>query len=240
MIVEDMQALTAMIGHMLYIMENAMRTVGLKVLSGLCWIGLILPVQAAEPVSIESLLEEMVDRDAVACFPDADFRLKQHSSYNRASQTPDEPKGWFTNHDYNSGDKDHNFIRIEETNGQKAWVLMDHQGPGAIVRSWMPWHNPKNAGSDITMRIYLDGSDEPALEGNMLGLFNGSGVIPYPFAHPSLRSSVNFFPIPYAKSCKVTTHKRPFLFIFTFRESKGTLFGLDCVSLASAGVEEFI
>ncbi|VGO19406.1 hypothetical protein SCARR_01464 [Pontiella sulfatireligans] len=175
-------------------------------------------VGAGEPVSVESLLNEMVDRYAVARYPEADFRLKQHSSYNRASKTPDDPEGWFNNKDNNTNDKHDSFIRIEENNGQKEWVLMDHQGPGAIVRTWMPWRNPKNGGAGINMKIYLDGSDEPALEGNMLGMFDGTGIIPYPFAHPSLRSSVNFFPIPYAKSCKVTTDKMPFFYIFTFRE----------------------
>jgi hypothetical protein len=174
--------------------------------------------QAADTVSVESLLNEMVDRESVARFPEQNFRLKQHSSYNRASKTPDDPKGWFSNKDNNTSDKDTSFIRIEENDGQKEWVMMDHEGPGAIVRTWMPWRNPKNGGTDINMKIYLDGSDEPALEGNMLGMFDGNGIIPYPFAHPSLRSSVNFFPIPYARSCKVTTDKMPFFFIFTFRE----------------------
>jgi hypothetical protein len=175
-------------------------------------------VQAQEPVSIESLLNEMVDSDSVARYPQQDFRLKQHSSYDRRSTSPDDPTGWFMNKDANWSAKDTNFIRVEENGGKKEWVLMDHEGPGAIVRTWMPWHNPKNGGSDITMRIYLDGSDEPALEGNMLGMFDGTGIIPYPFAHPSLRSAVNFFPIPYAKSCKVTTDQHPFFFICTFRE----------------------
>ncbi|MDF7808367.1 DUF2961 domain-containing protein [Pontiellaceae bacterium B12219] len=178
----------------------------------------VLAVQAREPVTIESLLNEMVDYESVARFPEQNFRLKQQSSYNRASKTPDEPQGWFENHDYNSNDKDHNFIRIEENNGRKEWVLMDHAGPGAIVRSWMPFLKPDKPDTDIIIRIYLDGAEEPVLEGNMLGLLDGTGVIPYPFAHQSLRSAVSFFPIPYAKSCKVTTDQRPFFFIFTFRE----------------------
>lgn len=182
-----------------------------------------LVANAQETVTIESLLSEMVDHDSVARFPEQDFRLKQHSSYNRASKTPDEPKGWFNNKDNNTGPDHDSFIRIEENNGRKEWVLMDHEGPGAIVRSWMPWRSKSQATTDIHMRIYLDGSDEPALEGNMLSMFDGTGVIPYPFAHQSLRSAVNFFPIPYAKSCKVTTDKMPFFFIFTFREyNEGT------------------
>lgn len=174
-------------------------------------------------VSIESLLNEMIDRDHVARFPETDFRLKQHSSYSRASKSPDDAKGWFSNNDKNTNDQSRNFIRVEETNGEKEWVLMDHHGPGAIVRSWMPWRGQRNPGSDLNIRIYLDGNEEPALEGNMLGLFDGTGLIPFPLAHQSLRSAVSFFPIPYAKSCKVTTTGQPFFYQFTFREyTEGT------------------
>ncbi|SHJ03899.1 glycoside hydrolase family 172 protein [Pseudozobellia thermophila] len=182
-------------------------------------------------VSIESLLKDMVDRDAIARFPKTGFRLKQESSYNRASKTPADSVGWFTNKDFNSGDKDHNFIRIEEKNGQKEWVLMDHEGPGAIVRTWMPFLSPDKPDTDIQIKIYLDGSAEPVLEGNMLGLLDGTGLIPYPLAHQSLRSAVSFFPIPYAKRCKITTTARPFFYQFTYRAyNEGTpvkTFALD-------------
>ncbi|WP_218129612.1 glycoside hydrolase family 172 protein [Kriegella aquimaris] len=173
--------------------------------------------QDEDKVSIESLLNEMVNRDAVARFPSTDFRLKQESSYNRASKTPADTVGWFTNRDFNTNEKDRNFIRIEEKNGQKEWVLMDHTGPGAIVRTWMPFLSADKPNTDIQIRIYLDGNPKPALEGNMLGLLDGSGLIPYPLAHQSLRSAVSFFPIPYAKSCKITTDARPFFYQFTYR-----------------------
>ena len=176
--------------------------------------------ESSDPVTIESLLTEMVDRDSLARFPEINFRLKQHSSYNRASVSPDDEQGWFANGDFNKGKKAKNFIRIEENNGRKEWVMMDHQGPGAIVRSWQPFRaTPKNK----ILRIYLDGSDEPVIEGNPHSLFNGEGMIPFPLSHTSLLSAVNFFPIPYAKSCKVTMSELPYFFIFTFREyDKGT------------------
>lgn len=170
--------------------------------------------RAAGLVTIESLLHEMTDRDAVARFPECDFRLKEHTSYNRASVSPEDEQGWFANGDFNKGNS-RNFIRIEENNGRKEWVMMDHQGAGAIVRSWQPFRAaPKNA----ILRIYLDGSDAPVIEGNPCTLFNGEGLVPYPFAHKSLLSAVSFFPIPYAKSCKVTMSELPYFFIFTFRE----------------------
>ena len=64
--------------------------------------------RADKPVSMESLLTEMIDRDSVARYPEKNFRLKQHSSYNRASKTPEDAKGWFTNKDYNRRPKDEN------------------------------------------------------------------------------------------------------------------------------------
>lgn len=174
--------------------------------------------QPEKLVSIDSLLTEMIDGDAVARFPNKDFRLKQESSYNRASKSPEDTVGWFTNHDFNSNDKDRNFIRVEENNGQKEWVLMDHQQAGAIVRTWMPFRSTKNPKTNSIIKIYLDGAEKPALEGNMLALFDGTGLIPFPLAHQSLRSAVSFFPIPYAKSCKITVSERPFFYQFTFRE----------------------
>jgi hypothetical protein len=171
---------------------------------------------ASQPVSIESLLHEMTDRDAVARFPEPDFRLKEFSSYDRRSKTPADPKGWFGNYDFNIGEKARNFVRIEEKDGRKEWVLMDHQGPGVVVRSWMPFGKVPEG---VMIRFYLDGSKTPALEGNACSLLNGSGLIPYPFAHPSLKSAVSYFPIPFAKSCKVTLTATPpaFYYILTFR-----------------------
>lgn len=119
---------------------------------------------------------------------------------------------------------------------------MEHDGAGAIVRTWMPFLKPDKTTADIDIRIYLDGSEEPVLEGNMLGLFNGDGLFPYPFAHKSLRSAVSFFPIPYAKSCKITTTGRPFFYQFTYRKyAQGTAvktFTLDDFYAAAQLTEE--
>ncbi|TWU39604.1 glycoside hydrolase family 172 protein [Novipirellula artificiosorum] len=175
-----------------------------------------------EPIRIESLLHEMVDRDSVARYPTSDFRLKQDSSYNRESKIPEpasaNPQGWFANGDFNTEKRQSNLIRIEDNDGRKEWVLMEDTGPGTIVRSWMPWRGQANPKTTTIIRFYLDGASEPVIEGNQFDLFQGKGMIPFPLAHPSLRSAVSFFPIPYAKSCKVTVSEAPFFFQFTYRK----------------------
>lgn len=193
----------------------------------------VLASEPGETISIESLLNEMVDRDAVARFPENDFRLKQDSSYNRASVTPEDSEGWFDNFDRSTDDEHHNFIRMEMTNGRKEWVVMEDLGAGAITRIWVPWRNQLKPGTDITIRFYIDGASEPALEGNMFDLFQGKGLVAFPLAHESLRSAVSFFPIPYAKGCKVTLSDYPFFFQFTYREYE------DDVSVKSFSMEEF-
>jgi len=173
----------------------------------------------AQTISTASLLKEMIDRDKIAHYPTNDFRLKQHSSYNRASKTPKDKTGWFANSDFTAPNTkegpNNRFIRTElNEKGEKEWVLMEHLAPGALVRVWMPVKEIE----DITVRFYLDGEKTPRIETNLYNFFNGDGEIPYPFAHKSLMSSVSFFPIPYAKSCKITVSKKPFFFQYTFRE----------------------
>ena len=165
-----------------------------------------------QTITIASLLTEMTDRDAVAKFPANNFRLKQASSYNRASKNPKDTVGWFNNIDRFES------IRIDTINGKPEWVLMDHMGPGAIVRTWMPFENPKEPNTTNHIKIYLDGQTEPVLEGNMLGLLNDDGLFPFPLSHKSIRSSVSFFPIPFAKGCKITVTEKPFFYQFTYRE----------------------
>ncbi|BDS05853.1 hypothetical protein NT6N_08930 [Oceaniferula spumae] len=181
---------------------------------------------AAEPVTIESLLHEMVDRDAVASFPKKDFRLKLASSFNRVSLAgPKDERAWFANGDLNGNEEKGNFVRIEQNNGRKEIVMMDQQGPGAVVRTWIPWRNigAQSRGEPIIWRVYLDGSDTPVIEGDQHELFQGKGLVPYPLAHGSLRSAVSFFPIPYAKSCKITVSGVPFFYQIHYREyKKGT------------------
>ncbi|MHC4353137.1 MAG: DUF2961 domain-containing protein, partial [Planctomycetota bacterium] len=177
-------------------------------------------------VTLETLLDEMVDRDGMARFPAPEYRLRQQSSYDRGSKTPAEPRGWFANRDRG------HFIRTEMNAGRKEWVLMEHDGAGAMGRTWMPdpritpmvLSGRRKAPTELgTLRVYLDGRSEPALEGPTYDLFNGTTITAYPFGHKSLSSAVSYLPIPWAKGCKITMDVVPQYYIFTYREyAEGT------------------
>lgn len=81
-------------------------------------------------VNLKSLLEEMTDPDSVARWPEPAFTCKQSSSYDRAKVAPDKP-GWFANNDNTQ------YIRKEEADGRQESVMMEADGPGAIVRFWL-------------------------------------------------------------------------------------------------------
>jgi len=146
-----------------------------------------------------SLLEEMTNYDAVARWPEPEFTCKQASSYDRASVAPDKP-GWFANQDYSQ------LIRVEDTAGRRERVMMDVDGPGAVVRFWLT----TNARREGKLRVYLDGGDTPALEFPAYDLMAGA-LVNSPLLHPHTSYRTNggggstlYLPIPYARHCKVT------------------------------------
>jgi len=190
---------------------------------------------AAGTVTLVSLLEEMIDRDRVARWPAPFYLCKQFSSYNRLAKTPDDPKGWFAN-----GDNGY-FLRTETNAGRTEWVLMDHAGPGCIARIWSPDRRLNNGKETATVRFYLDGADEPALEAPFLDLLTGRSLVKPPLAYVSRRAGVLYLPIPFAKGCKVTLDQKPFYYIITYRAyEKGTkvqTFSKSALDRAQATVE---
>ncbi|MBN2216103.1 MAG: DUF2961 domain-containing protein [Pirellulales bacterium] len=147
---------------------------------------------AAAPVTLDSLLDEMTDRAALARFPDPAYTCKQASSYDRASKGPDQP-GWFANGDQSQ------YIREETNNGRTEWVMMDAEGPGAIVRWWVTSGRYKG-----TIRIYLDGAAEPTIEARVDKLIGGDELVGPPLSEARANGRNLYLPIPYAKRCKVT------------------------------------
>ncbi|HAK94878.1 MAG TPA: DUF2961 domain-containing protein [Planctomycetes bacterium] len=156
-------------------------------------------------VDLGSLLDEMVDRDALARAPDPFFTCRQSSSYDRDTVAPDK-EGWFANWDRSQ------FVRVEEREGRKEYVMHDAGGPGAIVHIWGTWHGPGGGPfSNGTLRVYIDGAAAPVIEGPAADVISGSAVVGPPLSEsvsPSTpyaqRGHNLYLPIPYAKHCKIT------------------------------------
>jgi len=162
-------------------------------------------LSAADPVRIttRSLLSEMIDLAGMAEFPAPVYTCKQFSSYDRASKSASE--NWFANADCGQ------YLRIEQRDGRSEYVMMDAEGPGAIVRIWSA--NPAG-----TLRIYLDGAATPALEGKMSDLLGGNFPgLPQPIAGQRSKGWNLYFPIPYAEHCKVTSDAGNFYYHVNYR-----------------------
>lgn len=148
-------------------------------------------------ISLETLLIEMNDYRAIPILPSIPYTCKQFSSYDPASVAPTDPSTWFAN-----DDRGH-VLRVQEVAGpggalRKEYVLADCPGPGVIARIWTP--NPQG-----TLRIYIDGSPVPVIEGPMEELMSGKGSIAPPFADSHSRGWNIYLPIPYASACLITT-----------------------------------
>jgi hypothetical protein len=155
-----------------------------------------------EKVTIETLLNEMTDRSALTYFPENEYSLKQFSSYDRKTVSPDN-NDWWANDDYTQ------FVREEQNAGRREFVLFDAAGPGAVVRWWMTFAG--EGASSGTIRIYIDELETPVIEGNVLKILSGSFLAPEPLASSvspetdyQQRGHNLYLPIPYSKHCKIT------------------------------------
>jgi hypothetical protein len=154
------------------------------------------PIEAAPeaPITLQSLLEEMINPDHLALWPEPAFVTHQASSYDRRSKTPKDPDGWFANNDFCQ------FIRMETVANRHEWVMMDADGPGCVDRFW-------TGGKDATgiVRFYLDGAAQPVIEAPLSDLLFGKNFVPSPLAYKTPHEAGNMYvPIPFAKHCKIT------------------------------------
>lgn len=145
-------------------------------------------------VTFSSLLQEMMSPSDLALWPEPAFTTHQASSYDRRSTTPGDPKAWFFNNDFSQ------FIRMETNAGRREWVMMDADGPGCVDRFWTGGKDPKG-----TVRFYLDGATQPAIEAPLYQLLAGKDFVAPPLAYETPRKAGNLYlPIPYARHCKIT------------------------------------
>jgi len=155
-------------------------------------------------VTLDSLLAELVDRAALARFPEPAYTCRQSSSYDRASKDPADAAGWFANADHGQ------FVRVEERDGIQEYVMHDAAGPGAIVRIWSA--NPKGV-----LRVYLDGAKEPVLAAPMADLLTGRWRVGSPLSLETAKGCNLYLPIPYAERCIITSDSDGFYYQVNFR-----------------------
>lgn len=184
--------------------------------------------QAAKtaPVTINSLLGEMVDRDASAKWPAPAYTCKEVTSHDQRKNDPGDPATWHSNND--SGQ----FIHTELNGGRREWVIMEDSGPGAITRFWTPLSADKD---NQIVRFYLDGSPTPVITAKLNDLISGQSFARPPLAFAAwdetdLRHENEtgfkaprgvgadlYLPIPFARSCKITLDSVPFYYGINYR-----------------------
>ena len=157
------------------------------------------PEESNAQVTIGTLLEEMVDRDAVARYPQPEYRSASFSSYDRNSTKGD----WFANGDNNW------FLRHENISNRQEFVMFDADGPGAVTRWWMTFAGVK--GGQGYLRVYIDANPEPVIAGTPFQILSGQKIAISPLASSisqltpvEQRGHNLFYPIPYSKHCKIT------------------------------------
>lgn len=152
-------------------------------------LSLALVALAAPRVTYSQLAVDMWSLDSLCEYPAPFYVTRQASSYDRASKTAGN-EAWFANQDWG------NFVRVDDTQGRKEHVLIDVQGPGAMVRYWSP--NP----AGIT-RIYVDGT--AVIEAKTADLLSGK-VAPFssPLAETTAKGWSLYCPVAFQKSLKVT------------------------------------
>lgn len=178
---------------------------------GVGCVGLAGASAVGQVITQESLLQEMVDRSASCRFPDPPYDSLQASSYNRESVKRDTP-GWFADSDGTG------FIREELHDGRQEWVIMEHDGPGCITRIWTPFFYydlSEHVGPNV--RVYMDGAAVPVIDESLIGLVTRKGSVQPPFAQTTARAGDLYLPLPFARSCKVTTTGKPFYYIINYR-----------------------
>ena len=156
-------------------------------------------VVGADTFTYPDLVRRMTDLSLLAKLPAVGEKTSLASSYDRASRY-DAATDKYIRWDANGDGK--GIVRKEGDND----VLMDVQGPGCIWRTW--------SATALTghVKIYLDGSDTPAVDLPLMGYFDGKTA---PFNRPNLvyipsvaaHGLDNYTPISFQKSCKIVGEK---------------------------------
>ncbi|PSR57226.1 hypothetical protein AHMF7605_08390 [Adhaeribacter arboris] len=138
----------------------------------------------------------MVSVESGTIFPKPYYSSKQLTSYDRRS-IPGH-NAWHSNDDWSG------FIRYEENNGRLEKVLFDEEGPGAITRIITT-----GGAANARLRIYFDEAKEaqiviPSFDISKMPIQIPPGMIYRHEHYKTHQGSSFYYPIPYAKRCKIT------------------------------------
>jgi hypothetical protein len=147
----------------------------------------------AETLAYPDLVRRLWDMERLAVLPTPGERAGQWSSTDRRSRFDAATNTYVA---WDADDDAAGYIR-EEPNGDR--VLAEMNGPGCIWRIWSEEPGPGR------IRIFIDGSEEPAVDAPFRALFDGSTA---PFTRSALvyESAGGFHsyvPIPYQRSCRI-------------------------------------
>ncbi len=155
-----------------------------------------IPRPVSEPVTMARLLDEMTDFENLARVPAPFYKSASASSHDRASAAGGE--AWFANRDVGQ------YVRAETNEGRKEHVLADLKGPGTVTRFWSA-----NPDFDNTIRFYFDGEAAPRLALPLKDLFTGKTPPFEPvFSYISGTGGNLYYPLPYARSLKITIEEK--------------------------------
>lgn len=114
-------------------------------------------------------------------------------------------------YDYDDGNYDSgNLIRVEPAGAvfsdvNSEWVLFAAEGPGVVTSMWFTGKDRKGQPYlGGTMNFYFDGARKPAFSGALPDLFESGKPFPAPLAEKSHGGWVNYAPVYFAKSLKIT------------------------------------
>lgn len=169
----------------------------LAVFSGLFFAGCSTMYRTEQPITVGSLLDEMVSMESSPCFPEPRYTSKQLTSYDRRSVIPHTPN-WHANDDWSG------FIRYETNNGRVEKVLFDENGPGVLTRIITT-----GGAEGVNLRFYLDDDKEATLliPGYDISKFPAtvpSGMMYLHETYPRHQGCSFYLPIPYQKRCRIT------------------------------------
>ncbi|MFC1726642.1 glycoside hydrolase family 172 protein [candidate division KSB1 bacterium] len=148
---------------------------------------IVLTMHLSAQIKVGTSISQLADLEHLIYLQEG--RCEQVSSYDRTGGNDDGFNGTYS------------YLRIEK-NGE--YVIMESDKPGAIVQIWFT--NITTAGR---IKFYFDGSNEPSVDMDIKEFFSGEV---YPYVNPltgdddaSSGGFVCYLPMPYRKSCKITT-----------------------------------